>query len=95
MVERSVNGTESGIEIFTEPTVDLDIRPIGCDLKQGERLFSNHLVYPGPVTYKSILASVGKLTTLVSPIDSIHDQFKKKTFTSIGSTANRNNIHWR
>lgn len=66
VVERKANGIEQVIEIFTEPTVDLDIRPIGCDLQKDERLFRNHLVYPGAVTYKSILASVGKLTTLVS-----------------------------
>lgn len=74
VVERATNGTEQLIEIFTEPTVDLDIRPIGCDLQKGERLFSNHLVYSGAVTYKSILASVGKLTFLVS-LQRLHSHF--------------------
>lgn len=66
ILKRAKNGDEILIEIFTEPTVGLDIRPIGCDLQKDEQLFSNHLVYPGNVTYKSILGSVGLLTNVVS-----------------------------
>lgn len=68
VLTRLVDGTEDIIEIFTEPTVDLDIRSIGCDLIEGENLFTNHNVYPGSVTYKSILASVGKVTELEEPM---------------------------
>lgn len=47
--------------------LDCCCRPIGCDLRKGERLFTNHEIYPGMVTFKAMLASIGKVTNLEEP----------------------------
>lgn len=48
---------EKVIEILVEPTVDLDIRPIGNDLEKGQRLFTHGT--PDSVAYPAMFASVG------------------------------------
>lgn len=58
-------GTEDLVEILVDPEPNLDIRPIGCDLRKGSQLFpsADH----SEVVVKSILASVGKTIQLKKP----------------------------
>ena len=47
--------------------VFLQTRPIANDLKKGELLFAETNYYPGQVPYKSMLASVGRITEMIEP----------------------------
>lgn len=60
---------ESGIRKILKYITTPLCRPIGCDLQKDEPLFTDPAYYPGNVTYESILASVGKLSNVVSAID--------------------------
>ncbi|XP_055638140.1 molybdenum cofactor synthesis protein cinnamon [Toxorhynchites rutilus septentrionalis] len=54
----SVNDAESIVEILIDPTPDLDIRPIGSDLRMGEEVFEYR--FPLSAAQKSLLASIGE-----------------------------------
>ncbi|XP_017480889.1 PREDICTED: molybdenum cofactor synthesis protein cinnamon [Rhagoletis zephyria] len=58
LLKKKKTGEEDLVEILVEPKANLDIRPIGSDLRKGSKLFpsADH----SAVVIKSILASVGK-----------------------------------
>lgn len=56
-------GLEDLVEILVNLTPNLDIRPIGCDMKKGNSIFPEADL--SPVVVKSVLASVGKMSNLV------------------------------
>ncbi|XP_004520412.1 molybdenum cofactor synthesis protein cinnamon [Ceratitis capitata] len=61
LLKRKKTGEEDLVEILVEPQANLDIRPIGTDLRKGSKLFpsADH----SAVVIKSILSSVGKHLT--------------------------------
>lgn len=65
VLQKDGTGKEFEIEVLVDPFANLDIRAIGCDVHKGEPLFDDP-IYPGSVAFKSILASVGKVSNLVS-----------------------------
>ncbi|XP_011176971.2 molybdenum cofactor synthesis protein cinnamon [Zeugodacus cucurbitae] len=58
LLKRKKTGEEDLVEILVEPKANLDIRPVGSDLRKGSKLFpsADH----SAVVIKSILSSVGK-----------------------------------
>ncbi|KAH8397741.1 hypothetical protein KR222_000031, partial [Zaprionus bogoriensis] len=65
LLQRDVYGGESLVEILVEPKKGQDVRPIGHDLRKGDRVFPAY--DPSPVVVKSILASVGSQLQLRKP----------------------------
>ncbi|XP_055842565.1 molybdenum cofactor synthesis protein cinnamon-like [Episyrphus balteatus] len=65
LLRTTKQGNEDLVEILVEPKANLDIRPIGCDLRKGTQLFpsADH----SEVVVKSILASVGKTIQFKKP----------------------------
>ncbi|XP_053693129.1 molybdenum cofactor synthesis protein cinnamon [Sabethes cyaneus] len=71
----SDNGIEQIIEIITDPSAGLDIRPIGGDLRKAEEVFKYH--FPLDAAQKALLASIGeqvKVKKLVVAIVSTGDE---------------------
>ncbi|XP_055912462.1 molybdenum cofactor synthesis protein cinnamon [Eupeodes corollae] len=65
LLRTTKSGAEDLVEILVDPQANLDIRPIGCDLRKGTQLFpsADH----SEVVVKSILASVGKTIQFKKP----------------------------
>ncbi|EDW06598.1 molybdenum cofactor synthesis protein cinnamon [Drosophila mojavensis] len=57
LLQRDKYGEESLVDILVEPKAGLDIRPIGHDMRKGDKVFP--AADYSPVVYKSLLASVG------------------------------------
>lgn len=65
LLETSVDGAETLIRVNVDLVNDLDIRPIGCDLRKSEILYGDR--NPGAVQRNSMLASVGQLSAWRQP----------------------------
>ncbi|XP_011211785.2 molybdenum cofactor synthesis protein cinnamon [Bactrocera dorsalis] len=58
LLKRKKTGEEDLVEILIEPKANLDIRPVGSDLRKGSKLFPS--VDHSEVVIKSVLSSVGR-----------------------------------
>lgn len=65
LLKTKPNGKEDLVEILVEPKENLDVRPIGCDVAKGVKLFP--ICDISPVVVRSMLATVGKNTLLWKP----------------------------
>ncbi|XP_030382037.1 molybdenum cofactor synthesis protein cinnamon [Scaptodrosophila lebanonensis] len=65
VLQRDRQGNEKLVETLVQPTNGYDVRPIGCDLRKGEKVFPEF--ESSRVVSKSLLASVGVQLAIRNP----------------------------